>query len=103
MRALLLAYPIGIAAPRCSGLPNVSRQTCGLSNADSPYPMTAHGAAGATGGGHMAKKPNYRFERSERERQKALKKAARLAAKQEKSDARKDDETGESPAQPTED
>tara|TARA_R110002167_G_scaffold128532_5_gene310860 strand:+ start:941 stop:1114 length:174 start_codon:yes stop_codon:yes gene_type:complete len=37
----------------------------------------------------MARKPNYRFERQERDRQKALKKAARLASKQEKVDARK--------------
>ena len=32
----------------------------------------------------MARKPNYRFERHERERIKAAKKAARLAAKQER-------------------
>jgi hypothetical protein len=32
----------------------------------------------------MPKKPNYRFERSERDRQKALKKAARLTTKQER-------------------
>ena len=37
----------------------------------------------------MPRKPNYRFERSERERQKAAKKAARLAAQQEKVEARK--------------
>lgn len=37
----------------------------------------------------MARKPNYRFERSERDRQKAAKKAERLNAKQEKVAARK--------------
>ena len=37
----------------------------------------------------MARKPNYRFERSERDRQKAAKKAERLNAKQEKAAARK--------------
>lgn len=45
----------------------------------------------------MAKKPNYRFERSERDRQKAAKKAARLVAKQEKAEARK----GADAAQPS--
>ena len=50
----------------------------------------------------MAKKPNYRFERSERDRQKALKKAARLAAKQEKSEARKDPEAVSPPSEPSE-
>ncbi len=40
----------------------------------------------------MARRPNYRFERSERDRQKAAKKAERLAAKKEKADARKDPE-----------
>lgn len=38
----------------------------------------------------MARKPNYGFERSERTRQKAAKKATRLAAKQEKSETRSD-------------
>ncbi len=47
----------------------------------------------------MARKPNYRFERSERERQKAAKKAARLLAKQEKSDARKEAEAIEPPSE----
>ncbi|MEM7119768.1 MAG: hypothetical protein AAF563_00750 [Pseudomonadota bacterium] len=41
----------------------------------------------------MARKPNYRFEKAERERQKAAKKAARLAAKQEKADIKKDEDT----------
>lgn len=44
----------------------------------------------------MAKKPNYRFERNERARLKAEKKKARLAAKQEKSDARKTGDTEQS-------
>ena len=48
----------------------------------------------------MARKPNYRFERSERDRQKAAKKAARLLAKQEKSDARKETEAVEPPSEP---
>lgn len=46
----------------------------------------------------MAKKPNYRFERSERDRQKAAKKAARLTAKQEKVEARKSADTAQSPS-----
>lgn len=37
----------------------------------------------------MARRPNYRFERQERERQKAAKKAERQKAKQERSDRRK--------------
>ncbi len=37
----------------------------------------------------MARKPNYNFERMERDRAKAAKKAERLAAKQEKADAKK--------------
>jgi hypothetical protein len=37
----------------------------------------------------MPKTPNYRFERSERAKSKALKKAEKLQAKAEKSDARK--------------
>jgi hypothetical protein len=36
----------------------------------------------------MPRKPNYRFERSERERLKAAKKEARLEAKQRKSEER---------------
>lgn len=51
----------------------------------------------------MARKPNYRFERSERARQKAAKKAARLVAKQEKAAARKGAETAPSPSDPSED
>jgi len=39
----------------------------------------------------MPPKPNYRFERSQREKSKAAKKAARLQAKAEKSAARKED------------
>jgi hypothetical protein len=39
----------------------------------------------------MAPKPNYKFERSQREKSKAAKKAARLQAKAEKSAARKQD------------
>ena len=35
----------------------------------------------------MPRKPNYRFERAERDRLKAAKKAARLAAKQERAEA----------------
>jgi len=47
----------------------------------------------------MVKKPNYRFERSERTRRKAAKKAARLIAKQENSAARKSAETVKPPAE----
>ena len=36
----------------------------------------------------MARKPNYNFERMERERAKAAKKAARLEAKREKAEKR---------------
>ncbi len=36
----------------------------------------------------MARKPNYKFERLERDRAKAAKKAARLKAKKEKSEKR---------------
>ncbi len=47
----------------------------------------------------MPRKPNYRFERSERAKNKAAKKAERLQAKADKSAARKSDsdqnETGE--------
>ncbi len=38
----------------------------------------------------MARKPNYGFERREREKARALKKAARLTAKQEKAAQRKE-------------
>lgn len=37
----------------------------------------------------MARKPNYKFERMERERAKSAKKAARLEAKKEKAELRK--------------
>ena len=40
----------------------------------------------------MARKPNYGFERRERERQKAAKKAARQAAKAARAEARKEGE-----------
>lgn len=51
----------------------------------------------------MARKPNYRFERSEREKSKALKKAEKLRAKAMKSAARKaDDDAEESNADPSE-
>jgi len=40
----------------------------------------------------MARKPNYRFDRFERERQKAAKKAERLKAKQEKAAVKKGEE-----------
>jgi hypothetical protein len=43
----------------------------------------------------MPKNPNYKFERMERDRQKAAKKAARLEAKKEKADLKKG-EDGES-------
>lgn len=46
----------------------------------------------------MARKPNYRFERMERDKNKASKKLARQKAKEEKSEQRKtdvpDDSTG---------
>ena len=54
----------------------------------------------------MARKPNYKFERMERERVKSAKKAARLEAKKEKAEKRKagitsldpvDDEESDSP------
>ncbi len=50
----------------------------------------------------MAKKPNYQFDRFERDRQKAAKKAERLAAKQAKSAEKRGDiespEQAEAPA-----
>jgi hypothetical protein len=53
-----------------------------------------------TDGKPMARKPNYGFERREREKARALKKAARQTAKQEKSAQRKespeDDKTDQS-------
>ncbi len=42
----------------------------------------------------MARKPNYNFERRERERAKAAKKAARLEAKREKAEKRKAENAG---------
>ncbi len=51
----------------------------------------------------MARKPNYRFERSERTNQKAAKKAARLDAKQEKAAAKKDEQTAQPPSDASED
>jgi len=40
----------------------------------------------------MPRKPNYRFERSERAKAKATKKAEKLQAKTDKSEARKPDD-----------
>ncbi len=48
----------------------------------------------------MARKPNYKFERMERERAKAAKKAARLEAKREKAEERKADKDELAPASP---
>ena len=42
----------------------------------------------------MARKPNYKFERLERERAKAAKKATRLEAKKERADRRKAENAG---------
>ena len=42
----------------------------------------------------MARKPNYNFERRERERIKAAKKTARLEAKRERSEKRKAEAAG---------
>ena len=39
----------------------------------------------------MARKPNYDFERREREKARAIKKAAREQAKKEKADQRKEE------------
>lgn len=41
----------------------------------------------------MPRKPNYKFERMERERGKAAKKAARDEAKREKADAKKGEDS----------
>ena len=46
----------------------------------------------------MARKPNYKFERMERDRAKAAKKAARLEAKREKAEERKADKAEMAPA-----
>ena len=45
----------------------------------------------------MPRKPNYRFERLERERTKAAKKAARAKLKADRAEGKTDDETGEGP------
>ncbi len=42
----------------------------------------------------MPRKPNYKFERLERQRAKAAKKAARLEAKNEKAEKRKAENAG---------
>ncbi len=47
----------------------------------------------------MARKPNYRFERIERERKKAAKKAARAQAKAEKAELKKAEQAGEVPGE----
>jgi hypothetical protein len=46
----------------------------------------------------MARKPNYRFERSERERLKAAKKAARDDAKQQRAALKQAEQTDDKPA-----
>lgn len=46
----------------------------------------------------MARKPNYNFERMERERQKAAKKQERLAARQERNAAKR--KSNDDPAPP---
>jgi len=46
----------------------------------------------------MARKPNYRFERMERERVKAAKKAARAEAKKAEKERKKAEAAGEVPA-----
>ncbi len=46
----------------------------------------------------MPRKPNYKFERLERQRTKAAKKAARLEAKKEKAENRKAENAGLVPA-----
>ncbi len=45
----------------------------------------------------MARKPNYRFERHEREKAKAAKKAAKQEAKAQKKPDAPDDETSDQP------
>lgn len=49
----------------------------------------------------MPRKPNYRFERMERERKKAAKKAARVLAKAEKAESKNPDENGDVPVDGT--
>ena len=54
----------------------------------------------------MPRKPNYRFERHEREKARAAKKAAKAQAKSERSDARKTGDPKDDvgiPAPPSED
>ncbi len=46
----------------------------------------------------MARRPNYKFERLDRDRAKAAKKAARLKAKQEKAEKKKTEEAEQPPA-----
>jgi len=50
----------------------------------------------------MPRKPNYNFERSQREKNKAAKKAERLRLKAEKSEARKTGADGETTEEPQE-
>ncbi len=45
----------------------------------------------------MARKPNYKFEKLERERQKAAKKAAKRKAKEE-TEPQKDEDAGAAPS-----
>ncbi len=45
----------------------------------------------------MARTPNYKFERLERERAKAAKKAARLEVKKEKADKKKQETADQEP------
>lgn len=47
----------------------------------------------------MARKPNYSFERHEREKAKAAKKAARLEAKREKAESKRNAGAEESDSQ----
>lgn len=48
----------------------------------------------------MARKPNYRFDRLERDRAKAAKKAERLKAKEEKTAAKQSPEAEEEKSEP---
>jgi len=49
----------------------------------------------------MARKPNYDFERKERERLKAEKKAKRLAEKKEAREAKSEQDSAQAPGAPT--
>ena len=49
----------------------------------------------------MRQKPNYAFERRERQKARALKKAERERLKKEKSDQRKEDPLRDNPAEPS--